>query len=334
MPTTARRWPMPSVSGCPIRQASKNSAAHPTASAISTSRSRPSAAVSETSQNAKLVPEQADHQRSQRTIITSANQIRSAIRPTDGCRRPAGPSRAARASSAIRPCARRKRTRRGTVAGGDRGDWRSCDPGEETGGIGMPLCRWNGEGWPVRQYHQSHASHPAATRRWAGFNRQRVRPRSIAPALVASRCDAPDLGLASSVGALGRLRHQPRAAACRAVPRRRWRRATKYAERGRQRPGGPARSRAGSRLDPISIDGGEPRPVDAVANRCAECRRRPPVTRSAISSIAAVTAGPPLCRAAAGPRSNCPSAWVTIPRRRAMLPGKAARWSQSIACRS
>ena len=81
MPTAARRWLIRSVSGWPIRHASKNRAAQPTASTISAIRTVCSAARSETSQKANSWCSAATTRQPAPTI-SSANQIRSAARPT------------------------------------------------------------------------------------------------------------------------------------------------------------------------------------------------------------------------------------------------------------
>ncbi len=81
MPTAARRWPSRRVSGWPSRQASKNSTAHATASAISANRTTWRAARSETSQNANSWCTAATSRQPAATI-SRANQVRSAARPT------------------------------------------------------------------------------------------------------------------------------------------------------------------------------------------------------------------------------------------------------------
>ncbi len=81
IPTAARRWLIRRVSGCPSRQASMNSTAQAIASAIIASRTACSAARSETSQNANSwCSAAATRQPAPR--IRSANQVRSAARPT------------------------------------------------------------------------------------------------------------------------------------------------------------------------------------------------------------------------------------------------------------
>ena len=82
IPTAARRWLIRRVSGWPSRQASKNRAAQATASAISANRTACSALRSETSQNANSWCSRGDQAGSRRSTSSSANQIRSAIRPT------------------------------------------------------------------------------------------------------------------------------------------------------------------------------------------------------------------------------------------------------------
>ncbi len=161
MPTAARRWLIRSVSGCPIRHASRKSAAHATASAISAIRTVCRAARSETSQNANSWC-RAAATRQPAPTISSANQIRSAARPTDLLPHASWALPGSTSVIAIRASARRNRTfaARSAVlrltlvySAAIRDSLLRGRSGVRT------MCPW--------QYHQSQESQPCRTRRWA-----------------------------------------------------------------------------------------------------------------------------------------------------------------------
>src|SRR4051794_15423532 len=211
-PTIASRCFCRSSRGWPSRQASRNSSAQPTASAHSSSRITPSAAVLLASQ--KISP---CHTRPRRITATRtpqhASQTRSASRPT--ARRPATSCAEPGTSKVMitSVIARRKRTREsatswelpyGTVRAAE-----APDPEEETGGMSGPFecCSRGARLTATVQYHQSH---PSQAGRRAGAGSAVGRAAGDDLGLPREPVRPPDLGLPHPPALGGGLRSQPR----------------------------------------------------------------------------------------------------------------------------